>query len=352
MSYSVLSPYIIPPELYNRKRANIGDGFILHRIFRLLQPSECSHIFSTRVKLGEEDIEKINSTKALILAGANQLNDHYSIVPEFDLFQARRIKIPIIPFGIGISGNKKNNVQMSEKTRSILRELHSRIKYSSWRCPFTLEYLFGQLPDIADRFLLTGCPVVYDDNLLNGIPFGSSTGKVVVTVTERDDFWERETKTINYVSNKFEKSEKSLSLHQSYNFPVGSKWSNLFPVRRKKRLKRKKIVDLHNYAMERGFSVVIPENVESCWTLYNGFNLHIGSRLHAHLFFLSQAKRSFLTYVDERMKGFSTMLGFPLCDFNKFDDYMEYDFEIYRQKSIEHYETMKRFVLYLRSEIL
>lgn len=348
MSYSVLTPYLLPPEWRHRKKANIGDGFILNRIVRLLQPASCIHVFSTRTTLSDEDVEKINSTKALILAGANQLNDDFSIVPDFDLSRTLSIKVPIVPFGIGVSGEKNRNRKMSEKTKSILRELHGRIRYSSWRCPLTVEYLTRYLPEVADRFVLTGCPVIYDEKLLNGTPFGSHDERVVVTVTERGDFWEREAKTIDFVSRKFEKSEKRLSLHRSY--PDVSKWSAVF--QRRRYLQRKKIVDLHNYARDRGFTVVVPESVESCMAFYQGSDLHMGSRLHAHLFFLSQAKRSFLTYVDERMKGFSDMLEFPLCDYNRFDDYMEYDFERYRRRCLEHYETMKRFVHYLKKELL
>ena len=135
MSYSALSPFIIPKKIQHRKKSNIGDGFILQRINTMLQPSLCEYVFSTREKLSEEDIDKINSTKALILAGANQLNDEYSIVPGADLSYIKKIKVPVVPFGVGISGDKINTNQMSEKTKSILKEIHNRLKYSSWRCP-------------------------------------------------------------------------------------------------------------------------------------------------------------------------------------------------------------------------
>ena len=176
--------------------------------------------------------------------------------------------------------------------------------------------------------------------------------KIVVTVTERDDFWERETSTIDYVAKKFPNSKKYLSLHQGEYENIKSTWLSFLPIKKKKRLKIEKIIKLHNYAIDRGFSVIAPKSVKSCWDYYSDCDFHIGSRLHAHLYFLSQSKKSFLTYVDDRMKGFSDLLAFPLCDYNKFDDYLDYNFEIYRQKSIEQYEIMKKFVNYLKDEIL
>ena len=39
---------------------------------------------------------------------------------------------------------------------------------------------------------MTGCPVLYDEPLLNGSRFADQAGTVAVTVTERGDFWNRE----------------------------------------------------------------------------------------------------------------------------------------------------------------
>jgi hypothetical protein len=334
------------------RKSNIGDGFILRRILQMLHPHECQHIFTSRKNLSADDIRKINDTKGLILAGTNQLTDNFSIVPGLTLKQLSMIKVPIIPFAIGINGHRKENMGISDFTKTVLNEIHNRIQYSSWRCSMTIDYLVKNVPSIEPKLLMTGCPVIYDKDLLSGLPFSNKTGKIVVTVTDRDDFWEREVKTMDFVSHRFKDSEKILSLHQVFEGPTMWNFVRSFIGRRKIYRHKKKVIALRAYAKERGFHIFVPKNVEECWNFYRSCDMHMGSRLHAHLFFLSQAKKSFLTYVDERMTGFSHDLGFPLCDYRSFDAYLEYDFEIYRANCIRFHQTMQRFITYLKDEIL
>jgi hypothetical protein len=294
--------------MQNARKGNIGDGFILSRILELLHPHECRHILTSRKNLSDDDIRKINTTKGLILAGTNQLTDFFSIVPGLTLTQLSRIEVPIIPFAIGINGLRKHNMKMSDLTKTVLEEIHNRIKYSSWRCGLTIDYLVKHIPSIEHKLLMTGCPVIYD--------------------------------------------EKILSLHQVFEGPTLWNFVRSFIGRRKIYMHKKKVMALRAYAKDKGFDIFVPGNVEECWEFYRKCDMHIGSRLHAHLFFLSQAKRSFLTYVDERMTGFSRDLGFPLCDYHSFDAYLGYDFEIYRANSIRLHQTMQKFVTYLKEEIL
>lgn len=358
MSYSVITPYIIPPELQQKKVVNIGDGFILNSLGKLLIPSECNYLFTSRKSLSENDIHKINSTKALILAGANQLNDKYTIVPGMNASTLDKINIPIIPFGIGIHGIENQNQRMSEATKDIFKLIHERIKFSSWRCPLTIEYLHNNLPELASKFLLTGCPVIYDDKLLNSSKLFSTQSKnIIVTVTERLEFWDREVKTIDFVFNNYPKSGKIISLHQDF-----LELENRVRPRQNDILKKIKIkvlrkydktpFSLREYARHKGFKIFKPTSVDECFNFYNNCEMHIGSRLHAHLYFISQAKKSFLTYVDERCTGFSKLLQFPICDFNHLEKYLDYNFDLYRSNSIKNFEVMQQFVRYLKEDIL
>jgi hypothetical protein len=259
-----------------------------------------------------------------------------------DLQGIRHIKVPIIPFGIGINGLRKFNRCMSDTTKDILRILHETIPFSSWRCPQTIAYLNAYIPELSDRFLMTGCPVQYDANLLNAVPFSSLDHKILVTITERDVFYEREYSTITYISNKYMNSEKILSLHQEFDAPKISVL--LRRIIKGQFNKIRKPSALHRYAESRGFRIYRPASVQECQDFYRTCDLHFGSRLHAHLFFLSQAKKSFLTSVDDRCTGFSQAFGFPLCDYRNFDHYVSYDFEIYRQRALAQYGVMKQFL--------
>ena len=349
MSYAVITPYLIPIELQKKKAVNIGDGFILNSLAKLLNANECKYLFTSRQGLSETDIGKINSTKVLILAGANQLNDNFTIVPGMSLSMLEQIKVPIVPFGIGIHGVKKYNCRMSDLTKQILRYIHKNIIFSGWRCPLTIEYLNYHLPELAEKFLLTGCPVMYDDKILSNSEFNHDIRTVVVTVTERGDFWERETKTIDFVAQHYRSCHKILSIHQDFVEIHGCDEQNIWKNLQIKVLKQydQTPFSLREYAKHRGFQIFNPQSVDECWSFYKSCDLHIGSRLHAHLYFLSQTKKSFLTYVDERCVGFSKALDFPICDFNTLSKYLDYNFDIYYDNCIHYYQTMQKLVNYL-----
>jgi hypothetical protein len=355
MNYSILTPYIVPPEMQARKVVNIGDGFILNSIIKLLSPYKCKYLFTPRKPLSESDIAKINSTKALILAGANQLNDDFTIAPEMNLEHLEKIQVPIVPFGIGIYGVQSRNNAMSEATKKILYAIHQRIKFSSWRCNLTIDYLEQFLPELSDKILMTGCPVMYNQKILDKVPFSENKKKVVITVTERGDFWEREVETLNFVSKHFPSSRKILSLHQDFaslgNQAKPKKIFVFFGTKTQQKTTSKPLL-LREYAIEQGFKIFLPRSVEDCFRFYNRCDLHIGSRVHAHLYFLSQSKKSFLTYVDDRCLGFAKTLDFPICDFANLERYCDYDFEIYRQNCLATFVNMQKFVNYLKTEVL
>ncbi len=326
------------------KRVNIGDGFILTAIRNLLSPHKCQFIFSTRRGLSEAEIRKINSTKALILAGANQLNDSYSVVPGMTKSELNRIQVPIIPFGIGIHGEPDMNKGMSQNTMDILREIHRRIKFSSWRCPMSVKYLSEHLPEIQEKFLMTSCPVVYGPRLLQREPFKDDFNKVIVTVTDREDFTERERTTIDFVHREFKSYPKFLSLHQFYEPRYG-----ILPSRKQR---TRPTLNLEAYAKSLGFKLFKPKKVDTFLAFYRDRSFHVGSRLHAHLYCLSQSQKTFLTYVDERCVGFSQSLNFPVCDYRRLSEYLSYNFEDVRESCIDRYQVMTKFINYVKEDIL
>lgn len=359
MTYTIITPYLIPQNLQRIKAVNIGDGFILSTIQKLLYPFKCQYLLSSRSELTDDDIDKINLTKAVILAGANQLNDNFSITPNFTLKTLEKIKVPVIPFAIGIHGDPSFNQGMSDLTKDLLKEIHQRSRFSSWRCPDTIQYLTTFLPDIADQFLMTGCSVMYGDGSLSGTISTPSSNRVIVTVTERDNFWEREVKTLNFVAKRYPQHQKILSLHQDFvalekQGLVASAISKIkenIPLYSSQKL-RFTPKSLRNYAKSIGYQIFIPQSVEQCFEFYKLAGIHYGSRLHAHLWFLSQGKPSFLTYVDNRCVGFSTSLGFPLCDPGHFADYLHQSQHSSSEVFRKHFTSMQLFTNYLKSDIL
>lgn len=340
---AVLTPYIIPEVLRGRKIVNIGDGIILKAIERFLGQFDKHRIFSPRVTPSNSQETLLASSEAIILGGANQLNDRYTIWPGLTAERLRSSSLRLIPFGIGLHGEEGFTDGLSEQTKAILRVIHERIDFSSWRCPHTVNFLERELPDLKDQFLMTGCPVVYDKPLLGDQPFRSSSQRVAVTVTERHDFWERETRLLDFVARNFRRSQRYLVLHQNYSPPsrfehLRHKW---LPVD-ENRLNQYQ--QLRRYAVRRGFRVVCPDSADACISFYDHVDMHIGSRLHAHLLFLSRAKRTWLIPVDGRSAGMADFLGFPLCQPEQLESALDFDFNITRQRAQKGFETMQRFL--------
>src|ERR1700755_1908262 len=48
-TFSILTPYLVPPELAEKKVVNIGDGFILRAIERFVGKQTSERIFTSRV---------------------------------------------------------------------------------------------------------------------------------------------------------------------------------------------------------------------------------------------------------------------------------------------------------------
>ncbi len=347
-NYSVLTPYLIPTSLQGRKVVNLGDGFILRAIERLIGRFSIQNIHSPRIALSGEIIQSLKQNRVVILAGANQLNDRYTVWPGLTAERIHLDNLRLIPFAIGLHGEKGYTDKLSDATRSVLLALHEKIEYSSWRCPRTVAYLNQQLPELSGQLIMTGCPVVYDTPLLEGRSFYSGTRKIAVTVTERHDFWARETRVIDFVAKHFPRSQRFLVLHQNYSPPqrfehfrhrwgIGSEAS------------LNEYQKLRKYAVCRGFRVICPKDADDCISFYRHMDFHVGSRLHAHLLFLSRAKRSMLVPVDDRALGMAEFLGFPLYAPDELAEGLEFDFNIVRERATQGYEEMKRFLKSLRA---
>jgi hypothetical protein len=343
--WAVLSPYLIPPPLAGKKICNLGDGFILRAIERHLGCRFASdRVFSPRVEPSARAQKQMSTAHGVVLAGANQLNDKYTVWPGLNMTAAVDAGYRFIPFGIGLHGEPGFNDSMSSATRAIIELIHERIPFSSWRCSLTVDYLRQSLPHLADRFLMTGCPVIYDTPLLEGERFDSSEATVAVTATERGEFWDRENDIIHMAARRFPKARKFFVVHQ--NFSPG-RWHE--PLRHRfGRITASAIPDqverLRFVARQLGFRVVVPKSADACLDFYAGVDVHVGTRLHAHLLFLSRNKRSYLVPVDGRATGIAQALGFPLPMPADLEKHWDFDFETVRHNTREHYKTMKKFI--------
>jgi len=321
--YSAVTPYLVPNNLL--KKVNIGDGFIMDSSIKLIQKKP-KFIFSSRVPLTDKDIEKINTTKSLIVMGANTLKDNYEITPNFNLEVLNKIKVPIVLMGIGHYGVESvTSNGLDADSFNLVKEINYRFPYISARCNFSYDYLKRSGID-NQNILNTSCPVIYGVDEVNK-QFSKTNQKIVVTITDRIHI-DKQIGLFHFVKENFKDSNLIASFHQNYN-------NN----------------ELDKYLKNLGFEIFKSEQYEDFIELYKDTDLHIGNRVHAHLKCLSLGVRSFLTPFDLRQLYFSESLDFPLI--NKLpDDILEtYNFDNFKFKQNEYKLNMDKFINKVREMI-
>lgn len=339
-NYAVLTPYLVPAELSNYKAVNIGDGFILRGIERLIGRFPESLTFTSRTAPSDNAQRLIAQGPGVVLAGANQLHENFTPWPGLSGADLRGSGLRLVPFGVGLHGAPGLALGLSDQTRDLLNAIHEVIEFSSWRCPLTVAFLERELPHLSGRFLMTGCPVAYDAPVLDGTRFHDGESNIALTVTDREDFWEREIAILDLVADRFARAKRFLVLHQDFR-ALGPKWvRDLDPSRTPEALRR--------HAAVRGYEIIVPGSADEALAFYDAIDLHIGSRVHAHLHFLSRNKRSALVPVDQRALGLSAAYGFPLSQPQTIERDLTRDFEPVRQRIRDGYEVMRRFTASLK----
>ncbi len=342
--FAALTPYLVPAALRSKKVVNLGDGFILRAIERLLGQFSATRVFSPRLTPTADVISVLEQCPAVILAGANQLTDSYTVWPGLTAARIRGGTLRLVPFGIGLHGSPAQTLKLSDETREILEAVHTRIEYSSWRCPRTVAFLRREVPSLASRFLMTGCPVLYDRPLLESSRFDSAERTVAVTATERQDFWAQETGVIDLVARRFSRARRFFVTHQNSSPPRACEEIRHRLMGWNPEGMTDRVEGLRLYARKRGFEIVIPRDADECLQFYDRVDVHVGSRLHAHLLFLSRNKRSYLVPIDGRSSGMIEHLGFPAGSPEELDTLWDFDFERVRERARESFVTMERFV--------
>jgi hypothetical protein len=325
-NYCVITPYLVPKSL--PKKVNVGDGFILDSTVRLIG-SKPKYLFSSRSVLGQADIDLINDTKLLVVAGANTLKDHFEITPGFSSETLKKIFTPIALCGLGHYGTREQTKYgFSDASIEIVRHILERFPLISVRCEASKEYLTNSIKNISEQVLMTSCPVIFSQHFSDlDFPKKQLYEKLVVTITDRAYIHEQ-LPLLKMASYLFKTQKKVLALHQNY----GNS-------------------NLETYAEQLGYCVFKSENYADFLDLYRRTDIHFGNRVHAHLRCLSQGTRSFLTPFDLRQQFFSDSLAFPLIDEKSISFIDTYDFSFFLKKKklaqVEMYNfisTIKKYI--------
>jgi len=304
---------------------NAGDFLIKYRAFNLfkeLREDRDIVDFNEWEPINDERLKIINDSEALLLLGGP------GILPSMypTIYKLRDnlddIKVPIIMMGLGWKdpqGDWANTykIEFSSKTRLLLDRITNDGYLSSVRDYHTLNTLqYNGYKNI----LMTGCPAYYDLDYINK-PFIKPKKIQKVSFSLGVSFLQ---------SKSMEEQMKNIILKLS------SKYSDVtFEVVFHHSLDKEKIKKVygkfHNFHINGHLLfakwletknikyIDISGSAENLMNYYKKVDLHIGYRVHAHIFMNSISKFSILLNEDGRGKGVKGTIGGIVID--AYDDY-------------------------------
>ena len=268
---------------------NSGDAVITDAIRRILAPNDCQ-AFPLLEPLGDAQIEAINACQAVILCGTNLYQQRFACALSEAI--VRRIRVPIIPLGLGASAPIGQLPAMNPESARLVREIHDRCEVASVRDPVSLEFVEGLGVRNAR---LTGCPVLFHG--LAPPDFGAHRdGPLHVSIRARllhvEERWLR--KEVRVLEAICRELRPVLVLQSPYDVPIAEDLARRF-----------------------GVEFVWEARTDSCEALLRSIQAAgrtAGFRLHFGMLGLSYGRAASLIGSDTRVASFAEMMGMPWHD--------------------------------------
>ena len=140
---------------------NVGDLFIVDSIRRIVRFDETNSIrIDPRKPITQSDIDAINRTDAAIITGTNLWYRQMAKPGRwmFTVEDLKKIKVPIIPLGVGTTRHYGDDNSFEPDTADQIRIIHASCKLGSARDPRTAEALNeAGIKNVS----MTGCPTMF-----------------------------------------------------------------------------------------------------------------------------------------------------------------------------------------------
>ena len=297
--------------LLSGAKKNIGDFLITERARELFDHFlDDEIVIMDRFKNLDGDIDLINKARFLVLCGgpAYASDIYKGIYPLVD--DLTKIKVPIIPFGLGWCGrpSNPNKFRFNNQSKDFLGSIHSNIKTSSCRDDITFKILKNCG---YQNVTMTGCPVWYDiESMGKDFEVKESIKKIVFSTAANPKLIKQTYSLINIVSKYFPGATIIMSYHRGifpdrYTTYRATMGYLLMYVTAKLVNRRVKIRDVAYKLNKIDF--------------YDDCDFHIGYRVHAHLYFLSKRIPSLLINEDGRGKGMTQTMNLPVFNIDDYD---------------------------------
>ena len=315
---------------------NIGDFLITDRAKKLFEAFvDKDIVILDRTKKLDAHLETINNARFVVLCGgpAYASDIYKGIYPLVD--DISKITVPIIPYGLGWCGfpiGKPLEFKFNNVSAEFLKTVHNTIDFSSCRDEITEQVVNN---NGYTNVTMTGCPVWYDLGYIDNDFTNFSAKNIVITTPAAPRLFWQTIKLVRVMKKEFPNAENVY-----YTFHRG-----IMPD------KYTKLVTSIGYIlMCIGAKIVLPKIKikDVAYDLdkldfYKDMDFHIGYRVHAHLYFLSQRKPSVLINEDGRGVGMVSTLKMPLLNiddpqlFGKITETLQK----YKQNNLKDFENVK-----------
>lgn len=289
-------------------KKNVGDFLITGRAIELLEHIAPEFEYVLRPHWQElNDIEFINKSEGIIILGGPgfQMNMYpgvYKLVENL-----KDIKVPIYTLGTGWKGvpGDRTTERLYEFTDSAQRMLNIMDNTPAGMSCRDYQTKRALNNNGYNNVTMTGCPVWYDIHSL-GEKFTApkEIKRVVYTPAQDETFSEQSIEVLDFLINKYKNAEIIVSFHRGIG--VIDEFTPKSDAENTKKLADK--------AEKMGAKVVDVSYDRAKLDFYDDCDLHVGYRVHAHIYFLSKRMPSILLHEDGRGNGVSEALESPGVD--------------------------------------
>jgi hypothetical protein len=275
---------------------NAGDYLIGDRARKLLAANTDAKIVDlNRRAIRDHHYEVLSSARAVLLTGGPAYRSN--IYPNIYKLDLSRVQAPVLAYGLGWRGELgqlAKDFRFEPAAADFVESIHANKNlFSSARDHLTVEMLNAQgIKNVA----MTGCPTWYDyDYLWHDYEFNPNVKKLVFSMPAQ--IQPMVPHLIADLSKRFPKAKKYLSFQAGYQFDHAKE-------------KRDWHIRMLAKAIAAGFRPVSFEsNFEKFEKVMSSIDLHVGYRVHSHIFSVSQRKTSLLIAEDSRGIGQVEALG-------------------------------------------
>jgi len=277
---------------------NSGDFLIVQRSKELLKyvyPDLEITEYERRLDLSDK-LNEINKSDCLILAGGPAYVEHvYPTIPLFSHLD--EIKIPIFALGLGWRGNFHNNKYNYKFTENMLK-IFKKINENFLLGCRDLNSVDVLRNNGIQNSIMTGCPAWYHIPSMNENRISTEVKKICISDPADVKNMDTALNLIKWLKLHYPNVNIQFIFHRG---TTQDQFTGEVQANHLKRLvKEVEAIDIKwidiSYGSE-GFKI------------YDDCDLHIGFRVHAHIYMLSQRRATLLIEEDFRGDGVNKALG-------------------------------------------